>query len=213
MSTLAILGAGGHGKVVADAAQACGRWREIAFFDQAWPGRSRNGPWAVVGDEAQLLDRVREFDGVAVAIGSNDVRLICIRRLLAAGATLATVIHPKAVVSSHASVGAGSVVFAAAVVNPGASIGMACIVNTAATVDHDCVLADGVHVSPGAHLGGGVQVGAASWIGIGASIKQYLQLGANTVVGAGAAVVHSFPGDVTLVGVPAQILDRKNHAE
>lgn len=213
MSTLAILGAGGHGKVVADAAQAGGQWREVVFFDQDWPGQTHNGPWEVVGDEAQLLDRVREFDGVAVAIGANDVRLACARRLRAAGATLATVIHPAAVVSQHASVGAGTVIFATAVVNPGASIGKACIINTAATVDHDCNLADGVHISPGAHLGGGVQVGAASWIGIGASIRQYLQLGANTIVGAGAAVVRSFPGDVTLVGVPARILDRKNHVE
>jgi sugar O-acyltransferase (sialic acid O-acetyltransferase NeuD family) len=210
MKTLAVLGAGGHGKVVADAAEACGRWDEIVFFDQAWPGQALCGPWVIVGDEAALLSQASRFSGVVVAIGTNPVRLDCARRLIAAGAELTTVIHPAATISRHASMAAGTVAFAGAVVNPGARIGMACVINTGASVDHDCVLGDGVHISPGAHLAGNVQVGEASWVGIGASVRQGITLGPNTMVGAGAAVVHSSTGGITLVGVPARPLERKS---
>lgn len=209
MRTLAVLGAGGHGKVVADAAEAGGRWDKVVFFDQAWPKQTLCGPWAIVGDEAALLARSSGFSGVVVAIGANPVRLACARRLIAAGVELATVIHPAATVSRHAIMVAGTVAFAGAVVNPGARIGMACIINTGASVDHDCDLGDGVHISPGARLAGNVHVGEASWVGIGASIRQGIRLGPNTMVGAGAAVVHSSTGGITLVGVPARPLERK----
>lgn len=210
MRTLAVLGAGGHGKVVADAAEAEGRWDNVVFFDQAWPKQTQCGPWDIVGDEAALLSQPSRFSGVVVAIGANPVRLDCVRRLIAAGAELATVVHPAAVISRHADVAAGTVAFAGAVVNPGARVGMACILNTGASVDHDCVLGDGVHISPGAHLAGNVHIGEASWIGIGASIRQGITLGPNTMVGAGAAVVHSSKGGITLVGVPARPLERKS---
>lgn len=208
MKVLAILGAGGHGRVVADAAEA-GDWGEVVFFDQVWPKQTACGPWSIVGDEAALLAQAYRFSGVVVAIGANNVRLSCSRRLIEAGVELATVIHPAAVVSRHAVVQAGTVVFAGAVVNPGARVGVSCIVNTCASVDHDCLLGDGVHISPGAHLAGNVHVDEASWIGIGASVKQGVKLGPNTMVGAGAAVVHSSAGGLTLVGVPARPLERK----
>jgi len=61
-----------------------------------------------------------------------------------------------------------------------------------------------VHISPGARLAGGVCVGDLSWIGIGASVRQLVTIGARVVVGAGAAVVSDVPDDFTVVGVPAR---------
>lgn len=212
MSSLAILGAGGHGRVVADAAECAGEWRDIVFFDKAWPQQNQNGPWPIIGDETAFFKRANQFDQVLIAIGDNSIRLERLRQVPAT-ATLATLVHPYATISRHADLGEGSVVFAGAVVNVGARVGRGSIINTGATVDHDCVLDDGVHISPGANLGGGVQVGRTTWVGIGASVKQYVHIGANVIVGAGAAVVDSFPDDVTVVGVPAQILIRSHHAE
>ncbi|WP_299452774.1 acetyltransferase [uncultured Pigmentiphaga sp.] len=208
MKRLAILGAGGHGRVVADAAEASGDWHEIVFFDDAWPERQQSGPWPIVGNQAALLTRYSEFDGTVVGIGANRVRLANTQALLEAGAQLATVIHPRATVSRHAKVGAGSVVFAGAVVNIGAQIGRACIINTGATVDHDCLLADGVHVSPGANLAGGVSVGTCTWIGANAGIRQQISIGAHAVIGVGAVVVSHQPDGITAVGNPARDLNR-----
>ncbi|MCA3237636.1 MAG: acetyltransferase [Curvibacter sp.] len=202
MKLLALLGASGHGKVVADAALA-GGWDAVAFFDDAWPQRQSNGPWPVTGDSAALLARLREFQGVIVSIGDCALRWDKHQALQTAGAPMATVVHPAAVVSRHAVLGAGTVVMAGAVVNIDAVVGPAGIINTGATVDHDCCLGDAVHICPGAHLSGNVQVGHGSWVGVGAAVKQGMTIGKRVTVGAGAVVVHAIPDGLTVAGNPA----------
>lgn len=209
---LAILGASGHGKVVAETARRAG-WDTILFFDDAWPGLTRNMHWPVVGNFAMLLEMQADFDGVVIAIGDNAIRLGKTRELLAAGATLATIIHPAAVVSEYSTLGAGSVVFAGAVIQADCKLGMACIVNTRASVDHDCMIGDGVHVCPGTTLAGLVMVGETSWIGIGSCTRQQVRIGARVTVGAGAAVINDIPDDATVAGVPARILHAGRHVQ
>lgn len=200
---LAILGASGHGKVVADTALQTG-WQEVVFFDDAWPQLTNNGVWPVVGDTQALLETARTFDGVIVGIGNNTIRLAKTRVLKGAGAPIVTIIHPSAVVSPMARLGAGCVVFAGAVIQVDCRLGMACIVNTRASIDHDCVLGNGVHICPGANLAGLVHVGEASWVGIGASVKQLIHIGRDVMVGAGAAVVADIADSDSVVGVPAR---------
>lgn len=205
MKTLAIIGASGHGKVVADAARNCGSWQKIVFYDDAWPNKTLNGVSAVVGSTACLLKSDDKPD-VIVAIGNNKIRFDKQKQLSAAGFVVATVIHPKAIVSESAAIGVGTVVMAGAVVNADAVVGAACIINTNAVIEHDCILADAVHISPGASLAGGVSVGEFSWVGIGASVIQLKVIGKHVMVGANAAVVADLPNGVTAVGVPAKII-------
>lgn len=200
---LAILGASGHGKVVADTALESG-WRSLVFFDDAAAGRDRLGAWPIVGGTAELLASLAEYAGVIVAIGHNRVRLAKTRDLASAGARLVALMHPRAYVARDVHVGGGTVVLAGAVVQPGSIVGSGVIVNTGATVDHDCVLADGVHVCPGAHLAGGVTVGECAWLGIGCVVKQYTAIGVDAVVGGAAAVMTTVSDGVTVVGVPAR---------
>jgi len=207
MKRLALLGASGHGKVVADAALAAG-WQDVVFFDDVWPSLENNGRWQIVGDTAALLARVHEFDGVLVSIGNCDARWQKQRSLQEAGATIAVVVHPRACVSSYARLGRGSVVMPNAVINVDACIGEAAVVNTGATIDHDCVLGNGVHVAPGAHLSGNVRVGDCSWVGVGAAVRQGVHIGARVMVGAGAAVVNEVADGVTVVGCPAKPISR-----
>jgi sugar O-acyltransferase (sialic acid O-acetyltransferase NeuD family) len=209
MKRLAILGASGHGKVVADAA-LMGDWDEILFFDDAWPELTEVGVWMVVGNTQRLLEQALCFEGAIVAIGDNLIRLEKQHELEQTGIQLLTIIHPSAVVSPYSEIGKGSVVFAGAVINAFATIGIGCIINTCSTIDHDCVLADGVHVSPGAHLGGNVHVGKAAWVGIGSSVRQCIQIGENVVVGAGAAVVNDIEPGLTVIGVPARAMTKRS---
>jgi sugar O-acyltransferase (sialic acid O-acetyltransferase NeuD family) len=207
MKRLAILGASGHGKVVADTAECCG-WQTIEFFDDAWPQVASNGVWPVVGTTNDLLKRAREFDGVLVAIGNNSVRRTKIDQLKAVGAQLPVLVHPASIVSRYATIGPGTVVFGSAVVNAYASVGEGSILNTGCSVDHDCIVGACVHISPGARLAGAISVGDESWIGIGASIRQVLRIGSNVIVGAGAAVVCDISDNMTVTGVPARVIDR-----
>ena len=173
---LAILGAGGHGRVVADAALLAG-WGKVVFFDDRFPELETTGEWRVVGTVQDLFARCMEMDGIVVAIGDNRVRLHHHQQLAGMRANLASVVHPRAWSSPRAAIGAGYMLSAGAIVNVGTAIGAASIVNTGATVDHDCMIGDGVHIAPGVHLSGGVEVGAQSWIGVGATIRQGITIG------------------------------------
>jgi len=210
--SLAILGAGGHGRSVADVAESCG-WRVDMYDDCAWPATIASGPWPIVGNLETLIARLDEYAGATVAIGDCAARLQAARHLQACGAHLPPLVHPSAWVSPHARpLGAGSIVLAGAVINVGAVVGEACIINTGATVDHDCNLASGVHISPGAHLAGSVTVGECTWVGIGAVVKQGACLGNHAVAGAGAVVVNRVPDGTCVVGCPAKPMEEKKTA-
>lgn len=204
MPALLVLGGGGHGRVVADAALETGHWNEVVFLDDAWPQKKVNGQWAIIGNIRDLGDWRRCYEDAVVAIGNNQLRIQLQAALVSAGFNTVSVIHPAATVSRYAKVGTGSVVFASAVINTGAEIGDGAIINTSASIDHDCVLGVGVHISPGAHIGGGVRIGDYAWVGIGASVKHLVSLGSNAIIGAGAAVIADVPDEITVIGVPAR---------
>ncbi len=203
MKRLAILGASGHGKVVADAALASG-WGEVVFFDDRWPSLQSVGEWPVVGDTSRILEQAPDTDGVIVGIGDCQARATKHALLSDANAPIVVIVHPMAWVSPRCRIGAGSVVMAGAVVNVGATLGEACIINTGATVDHDCNLGFAVHVAPGANVSGQVAVGDRSWIGVGACVRQGIRVGAGVMVGAGSVVVADVEDGLTVFGCPAR---------
>lgn len=210
---LLVLGGGGHGKVVADVARACG-YTLVGFADSD-PAKlntvvEAGGARVVVLQDA-VLAAARHGEplphgatALALAMGDNRVRqeLAHVLRQV----SLPALVHPSAVVSPSARMGRGTVVFPRAVINADANIGASVIVNTAAVVEHDCVFKDSVHISPGAVLAGGVQVGERSWIGAGATVIQGVRIGADVVVGAGAVVIRDVLDGVTVVGNPGRIL-------
>jgi sugar O-acyltransferase (sialic acid O-acetyltransferase NeuD family) len=199
MNKLAIYGAGGHGRVVAETASML-NWHEIFFFDDIWPKKQKNSIWPVIGDYKILLDSLNQFDGIIVAIGNCIKRLEVTRELFALHAPIISLVHPRAFVSPITSLGDGTVVFAGAVINIETKVGEATIINTGATVDHDCVIGPGVHVCPGANLSGGVEIGEASWIGVGSCVREGIKIGANVMIGAGAVIVKNVPDRVIMLG-------------
>jgi sugar O-acyltransferase (sialic acid O-acetyltransferase NeuD family) len=204
MRKIALLGASGHGKVVADMALLLG-YQDISFYDDAWPKITENSHWPVVGNTDLLLRNLNQYDGVVVTIGDCVIRLKKHHTLQEAGARLVSLVHPRAWISHFSSLGAGSVLMAGAYVNIDSAIGQACIINTGATVDHDCKLFDGVHISPGANLSGGVIVLEGAWVGVGASIREGIEIGSYAIIGAGSAVTKSIDDDVIVVGNPAKV--------
>lgn len=206
MSNLLIIGAGGHGIVVAEAAIANGRWKRIAFLDDRY--RELNGtlPFPVLGALAAAEGLKKEYADAAVAVGDSSLRLLLIEQLLAQGFSLPPIVHPTAWISPSAQLAPGCVVMAQAVLQANVRLGRGAIINTAATVDHDCRIGDGVHVCPGVNLAGEVEIGSSSWIGIGSCAIQQIKIGANVTIGAGAAVVTHIGDNSLAVGVPAKVV-------
>ena len=195
-----IIGAGGHGKVVADTVLSSGN-NIVGFLDDDPNiGESFTG--------FPVLGRVNDFRNYpdcsfVIAIGNADVREKIANQLQ--GVSWYTAIHPTAVISKlDVCIGEGTVIMANAVVNAGSVIGKHCILNTGSIVEHDNQLDDFVHISVGARLAGTVHVGKKTWIGIGASIRNNLSVCAGCMIGAGAAVVKNIEEAGTYVGVPAE---------
>lgn len=205
MKRLAIYGASGHGKVVAEIAELNG-WQEIVFFDQEAEKIQKNGDWPVEGRFEDLLIHKSGFDAAIVAIGNNQIRTDKSELLRASGVELATLIHPSAMVSRHSTVGKGSVIMANAVVNPFAVIGDHVIVNTGAIVEHDCGIENGVHICPGVSLAGEVIVAQGTWVGIGATVIQQCRIGEQSIIGAGSVVIEDIPSHATACGVPTKLI-------
>lgn len=206
MSALLIVGAGGHGKVVADIAYQSGRWGDIAFLDDQYTKSMMVCEWKVIGKASEAARFREAYPEAIVAIGANLLRLEMQKKMSEAGFQFPVLIHPDASVSRFSSIGAGSVICAQAAVIIGARIGLGVIVNTGASVGHDCALEDGVHVAPGVRLAGGVSVGECSWIGIGAAVRECLTIGRGVFVGAGSTIIRDIPDGVTVVGSPGKII-------
>lgn len=214
-----ILGAGGHGKVVADLVRACGA--EVVGFADSDPrklGRTAEpGGADVLVSQDELFEAFDEngqlpegSDALVVAVGNNSIREEFVRHF---GATLCPhIVHPSAVVSPSAQLGAGTVVFPHAVINADARLGDAVIINTSVVVEHDCQIGDGVHISPQAVLNGGCAVGEETWIGSGASTVHGVSIGARATIGAGTVVIRDLPDGVTAVGNPARIIQQPDES-
>ena len=202
MRKLLIVGASGHGRVVADIAIALGKYEAIAFADDDTSITECMG-FPVIGQISDLNRFVSEYE-YFVAIGNVAHRSRISTAIKEINGILATLIHPQAVVSSYATIGDGCAVMPGAVINAGAQIGTGCIINTCASVDHDCRLDDYVHVAVGAHLAGAVSVGYGTWIGAGAVIRNNIDICGQCMIGAGAVVVKNITQSGTYVGVPAR---------
>jgi sugar O-acyltransferase (sialic acid O-acetyltransferase NeuD family) len=208
LSRLLIIGAGGHGAVVAEAAAETRQWPTIAFLDDNLSGTILPG-LDVLGTAADIDLHAKGNTEFIVALGENKKRIDLLNRLRDSGYTAVAVAHPASVMSPSALIGEGSFVCGGVVINARAKVGRGVILNTACTIDHDCVLEDGVHVSPGANLAGNVNIGERTWIGIGSAVREGVRVGRDCIIGAGAAVVSDLPDGATAVGVPARVLSKK----
>lgn len=200
MNRLIIIGAGGHGKVVADNALKNG-YININFVDDNVADSCMGFP--VVGTIAEIEKLNDGKTDFIIGIGNNEMRKKLSEKFKLNWTTL---IHPNAVIASNVTVGVGTVIMAGAIVNTCSAIGDHCIINTASVVEHDNVIENYVHISPKAVLGGNVYIGENTHIAIGATVRNNIKIVRDCIIGAGAVVVKNIENSGTYVGVPARKL-------
>ena len=145
---LIILGAGGHGRVVADIAEQTGKYDEVFFLDD----NSKDDK--VIG-KCNDFEKFKSADTeMYPAFGNNQGRVDWENKIEEAEIKLAKIIHPLAYVSPKADIADGCVIMPYAIINTATVVEKACIINIGAIVDHDCILEEGCHIAPGAIVKG-----------------------------------------------------------
>lgn len=203
MISIAILGAGGHGRVVAEAARLSG-WRSVVLFDDDPCKHGEFKNWTVAGDTQEMLNLADQFEAVHVAIGSNKIRAE--KYHLFERFNIANIIHPSSIVSHSVHLGSGTCVLAYSVLAADAAVGNGVILNNGSTIDHDCTVDNFVHICPGVNLAGGVVIGQGSFIGVGSSVIEGVTVGYDALVGAGSVVVEDIPSSSKAYGNPCRLI-------
>lgn len=210
MKRVVVIGAGGHGREVADILRAQGETDVIGFVDEKREihGNDVDG-LRVLGDWAWFEGVDRAEIAVVCAVGLPESCRRLTQHAESLGLSFATAISPLAHISRFARLGEGVTVFPFAVINTGAVVESHGILNIAATASHDTKIGRYANINPGAHLAGNVTIGEGCYIGMGANVIQGRSIGAWSVVGAGAVVTRDVPAGVITAGVPAKILRTK----
>jgi len=198
MNRLIIVGAGGHGKVIADNALRNG-YTDICFVDDKALGECMGFP--IIGTVTEIKGLNDSKTDFVIGIGSNGVRKKLAEEY---DVNWVTLVHPSAQISTQVSIGKGTVVMAGAIINASATIGEHCIINTGAIVEHDNVIDNYVHLSPSVKIGGTVRIGEQTHVGIGATIINNVNVCEGCIVGAGAVIIKNITESGTYVGVPAR---------
>lgn len=201
---LIIIGAGGHGKVLADIAFSMNFWEEICFLDD-YSKSDRIQSFKIIGTTLEI-DKYRDRADFIIGIGNNKKREEIFNKLKKFDLSLATLIHPKATIGLDVQISEGTVIMAGVVINISTKLGKGVIVNTNSSIDHDCILGDFVHVSPGVNIAGNVIIGDRSWLGLGCSVINNLMIYKDVVIGAGALVIRDVSRSGIFKGVPITTL-------
>lgn len=203
---VAIVGAGGHAKVVIEIIRSQGIHEVVACTDMDPSPRQVLGVPVVGSDECLPSLLNQGIRCIFIALGDNALRLRLGRQVESLGFDLINAVSPSAVVSASARIGRGVAVMAGVVINVDADIQDFAIVNTRASIDHDCQIGEAAHVGPGTTLAGRVQVGRLAFIGTGSSAIPGTTIGNGAIVGAGSVVIRDIPDCAFAYGCPAKVI-------
>ncbi len=191
MDEIILVGAGGHARSCIDVIELSGHFKIAGLVEKNHTNSQENLGYPILGTDDDLPDLRRNYEVALVTVGqikSAETRMRLFNLLLELDYKLLVIVSPRAHVSPHSRVGAGTIVMHDAIVNANAVIGKNCIINNKALIEHDAIVNDHCHIATGAIVNGEVTIGSKSFIGSGTVTKQSISIGDKCVIGAGAVI-------------------------
>src|SRR3569833_136983 len=196
-----LIGAGGHAAACIDVIEQQGEFSVAGLTGTAEEvGRKLLG-YPILGTDAQLPALLQRHPNALVTVGQIKTPALRIRlfeHLAQLGTTKPKIVSPRAHVSRHASLGAGTIVMHGAIVNAGASIGRNCVLNSMSLVEHHATIADHCHIATAAVINGDVTIDSGTLVGSNSTIRQGVRVGEHCVIGKGQQVLTDCPSGTRL---------------
>lgn len=200
---LILIGAGGHAHACIDVIEQHGGYQIAGLIGMPDERQNHHFGYAVIGTDDDLPEFAKTIPHALITLGQIKTpahRIRIYAQVVKLGFQLPKIISPRAYVSRHATVGAGTIVMHGAIINAGARVGKNCIINTRALIEHDATIADHCHISTGAIINGNTMIRTGSFVGSGSIIKEGASIGQNCLVGMGLAVRHNLPDNAQFAG-------------
>jgi len=217
MKSIILVGGGNQAHYTIDIIEKEGKYNIIGIIDSIHGVGTKRFGYEILGRQEDIVEIINRYkiQGGLITIGDNWTRCIVSSQILelVPNFKFVNAIHPSVIIGSSVKLGVGITAMAGVIFNPKSEIGNFTFFATGAQVEHDCIISDFASISAGSITGGHVKVGKYSAITLGATIFDRVEIGENTVVGAGSLVTRSLPDNVLVYGNPAKIIRSRVQGE
>lgn len=217
MKNIVLIGGGNQAHYTIDIIEKEGKYNVIGIIDSIHDIGSDRFGFKIIGRQENIKQLIKQYniEGGVISIGDNWARYYVYKQIceIVPDFKFVNAIHPSCIIANNIKLGIGIVAQAGCIFNPRATIGNFTLFSTGAQVEHDCIISDFSSISAGSVTGGYVKLGKYSAITLGVTVLDRLEIGENTVIGAGSLVLKSFPDNVLAYGNPAKIIRKRSVGE
>ena len=217
METIILIGGGNQAHYTIDIIEREGKYQIAGIIDSIQPIGSVRFNYPILGRQENILEIIEQYQitGGLITIGDNWSRYHVSNQIkkLVPNFKFVNAIHPSVIIGNNVKLGSGITAMAGCIFNPKSVIGDFTFFATGAQVEHDCIIDNYASISAGSVTGGYVKLGKFSAITLGATIFDRVEIGENTVVGAGSVVTKSLPNNVLVYVNPAKIIRNRSNGE
>ena len=217
MENIVIIGGGNQAHYTIDIIEKEGQYNIVGIIDSICEIGSERFGYKILGRQENIVEIINQYQiqGGLITIGDNWVRHIVSKQILELipNFKFVNAIHPSVIIGNNVRIGFGVTAMAGVIFNPKSTIGNFTFFATGDQIEHDCTISDFASVSAGSVTGGYVKLGKFSALTLGVTVLDRLEIGENTVVGAGSLVVKPLPSNVLAYGNPARIIRKREIGE